>query len=464
MNRRVATLAMAAALLVPTRAYAHAHLKRSDPAAGARLTAPPQFIRLWFTEQPDVAMTFASLTDSTGTRFGLGNARREITGQMGIALRVLDALPPGRYTLSWRTAASDGHPSAGKFTFVIQQARAATSIPPPSPSTARSGTIGPLINGRSAETSGSADEMDAASSAGNSLARSFLFLGLMALVGATCFKVVVLRRANAVPAELKRRMARQAAVLGVSAASLVIIISLIRLRLESQMMSAMPEMPGMVRLTSLEMVTQTDWGLGFIVQLTTAVAALIGFTLAIRLVRGGWFLAVVSAVLLALTPALGGHAAASPRFTSLMIAADWFHVLGAAGWLGSLLSLMLIGVPMALILEPTERWVSVASLVNSFSNVALICAGIVVVSGIFASWIHLEHLTALWRTTYGKVLLVKLVFVAITLGIGGYNFKRVQPQLSTQMGTERLRRSAATELGTAFLILLVTGLLTGISP
>jgi putative copper export protein len=94
----------------------------------------------------------------------------------------------------------------------------------------------------------------------------------------------------------------------------------------------------------------------------------------------------------------------------------------------------------------------------------LVSAGVVVASGVFVSWVHLEHLTELWQTAYGKTLLVKLLFVAITFGIGGYNFKRVQPQLSHEMGTKRLRRSAAVELSMGFLILLVTGLLTGISP
>jgi putative copper export protein len=100
---------------------------------------------------------------------------------------------------------------------------------------------------------------------------------------------------------------------------------------------------------------------------------------------------------LAITPALGGHAAASLRFTSPMIATDWLHVLGGASWLGSLLCLMVNGVPIALTLEPSERWPSIASLVNAFSPVALMSAGVVVTSGVFASWIHLQHLSALWQ-------------------------------------------------------------------
>jgi putative copper export protein len=230
------------------------------------------------------------------------------------------------------------------------------------------------------------------------------------------------------------------------------------------MMSAMPDMPGMKGMSIREMLMRTDWGFAFRFQLGAAFAALIAFALAVRRVRGAWFVATGSALVLAITPALGGHAAASPRFTSLMIAGDWLHVLGGASWLGSLLSVMVIGVPIALTLEPPERWASIASLVNAFSPVALMSAVVVVASGVFASWVHLEHLSALWQTGYGKTLLVKLLLVAITLGIGAYNFKRVQPQLSNEVGTHRLRRSAGAELIVGFLILLVTGLLTGISP
>jgi copper transport protein len=439
---------MTAALLVPARAWAHAHLKRSDPAAGSQLAGPPQFIRLWFSEQPDLSMTFASLKDSAGKAYALSSAERESSGQMGIAFHVLSVLPSRRYTLSWRTAASDGHPSSGKLTFVVLSAALSSGA----------------VAASHKETSRDVDDADAAASIGNSIARAFLFLGLLALIGAVSFKLLVLRGAGAVPNELKQGMSQRAATLGMISAAVVIVVALVRLYLESQMMSAMPDMPGMRGIGIREMVMRTDWGFAFRIQLAAAIAALIGFALAVRRVRGGWLVATVSAFVLAITPALGGHAAASPRFTSLMIAADWLHVIGGATWLGSLFCVMVIGVPIALSLELPDRWVSIASLVNAFSPVALVSAGVAVASGAFASWVHLEHLSALWQTAYGKVLLVKLLFVAITFAIGGYNFRRVQPQLSREIGTHRLRRSAAAELATGLLILLVTGLLTGVSP
>ena len=121
---------MMAALLLPEQARAHAHLKRSEPAAGSPLAAPPRVIRLWFSEQPELSMTFASLKDSAGKAFGLSTAEREESGQMGIAFNVLATLPPGRYSLTWRTAASDGHPSQGKLAFVVISGPASASALP----------------------------------------------------------------------------------------------------------------------------------------------------------------------------------------------------------------------------------------------------------------------------------------------------------------------------------------------
>lgn len=473
MNRTLGVAALALALLVPAPALAHAHLKRSDPAAGSRLTSP-QVIRLWFSEAPEISMTFAALKDSSGNPYALGSAERERSGQMGIAFPVLRPLPPGRYTMTWRTAASDGHPSSGKFTFVvvapptIAGATGAPGTPTESIDSAMppTGMTMPGMESSShrMDPSPPVEDVDAASSIGNSVARALLFVALLALIGTVAFQWLVLPRARTLSIGLKQRMSRRAATLGAVSALLVIVVALLRLHLESQMMNAMPDMPGMQGMSVRGMVMQTDWGVGFRIQLAAAVAAFVGFTLAVRRVRGAWLVAGASAVVLAITPALGGHAAASPRFTSLMIASDWLHVLGGASWLGSLLCVMAIGVPIALKLDPPTRWSSVASLVNAFSPIALVSAGVVVASGLFASWVHLEHLAALWQTSYGQALLAKLFLVAITFGIGAYNFKRVQPQLSGQTGTERLRKSAVVELGTGFLILLVTGLLTGISP
>jgi copper transport protein len=274
------------------------------------------------------------------------------------------------------------------------------------------------------------------------------------------FRTLVLPRTR-LDSQLIGRMESRAAVVGLAASVLVIASGFARIFLESRMMSAMP---GMQAMSMADMAMHTRWGFALRLELVTALLALVSLAVAVRRVPGAWLIAGIFAVVLAVTPALAGHAAASSRFTSLLIASDFLHVLGGASWLGSLLCVMLIGVPIALRLDGPQRWQSVASLVNAFSPVALASAAVVVASGVIASWVHLERLSALWRTAYGQVLLLKLVLVSITLMIGAYNFRRVQPQLVKEEGAARLRRSATLELSFGFFVLLVTGFLTGISP
>ena len=407
-------------------------------------------------------MTFISMKDANGKEFTLGLPENDRSDPLLVSVPISQPLPAGRYTVAWRTAASDGHPSHGTFSFVVL-----TGVAPPrnGPLTqvgaSRDSIAGSNATTASSTTSENGEESDAASSISNSLARTFSFVGLLALIGVTAFRMLVLPRARELDVDIRGRMKRRAAAIGLAASVLVIASAFARIFLESQMMSAMP---GMQTMSMTDMAMHTRWGFALRLELGAALVAFVSFALATRRVRGAWLVASISAIVLAVTPALAGHAAASPKLPSLMIASDFLHVLGGASWLGSLLTLMVVCVPLSLTLNGVERWSFIASLVNSFSPIALISAAVVVVSGLIASWVHLEHLSALWQTAYGQVLLLKLFLVAIVLTIGAYHFGRVQPQLVNELGSARLRRSAAVELSVGFLILLVTGFLTGISP
>jgi copper transport protein len=463
MNRnRKLRLALALALvLCPTRVWAHAHLKRSEPAAGSKITSSPQWIRLWFTERPELLLTVVSIKDANGNVFALAPPEVDRSDPLLISVRVAQPLPPGRYTIAWRTAASDGHPSRGTFSFVVLTDAAASGNGPVGQLDAADTPRSENASAASSTRLENGEEADAASSITNSLARAFSFLGFLVLIGATVFRNLVLRGAGDIVMAARVRMEQRAAALGLAASVLVILSAIARVFLMSQLMSTLPELHAM---SPTEMAWHTRWGFAVRLELGAALVALASFGLAVRRVRGAWTVATIVAILLAVTPALAGHAAASPRFTSLMIATDFLHVLGGGSWLGNLLVVMVVGVPVCLTCDGPERWSSVSSLVNSFSPIALASAALVVTSGVIASWVHLDTLSALWQTAYGQVLLLKVFLVLIALTIGAYNFRRVQPQLANEVGSTRLKRSAGIELGVGLLILIVTGFLTGISP
>src|SRR6266513_686756 len=117
--RLVLALSALGLLLSPTLAWAHAHLKRSEPAAGSKVKSSPRLLRFWFSEAPELAMTVISLKDSNGKEFPLGAAEGNRGDPLAISIRISQSLPAWRYTVAWRTAASDGHHSHGSFSFIV---------------------------------------------------------------------------------------------------------------------------------------------------------------------------------------------------------------------------------------------------------------------------------------------------------------------------------------------------------
>ena len=104
------------------------------------------------------------------------------------------------------------------------------------------------------------------------------------------------------------------------------------------------------------------------------------------------------------------------------------------------------------------------SLVPAFSPVAMVSVATLVLTGSVASWAHLESVSSLWTTPYGRLLLLKVVVVAGVLAMGALNWRRLTPRLSEEDGPRAMRRSALVELALANVVLIVTAVLVRTSP
>ena len=180
--------------------------------------------------------------------------------------------------------------------------------------------------------------------------------------------------------------------------------------------------------------------------------AFLGFAL-VRATPGvGWFVAAVGVVLLALQPVYTGKLAGKVNAV---------HVLAASTWLGTLLILAIVGIH-GVIRSSTagrQRAELVAALVNSFSPLALTAASIVALTGLTTAWLHLKRLSALYTSSYGITLMIKLVFVLTVVVLGGWNWRRVRPSLGVEGSEETIRRSSRMELTFAALVLITTSVL-----
>ncbi len=108
-------LAIAAALIVPLTAAAHARLLGSSPAAGASLAAAPAKLTLEFNENVHLAVLKVS---EDGKEMSVAYDRAASTPHVVVAL---PALGPGTVEVRWSAlTVDDGHVVKGSFSFVVR--------------------------------------------------------------------------------------------------------------------------------------------------------------------------------------------------------------------------------------------------------------------------------------------------------------------------------------------------------
>lgn len=463
-------MSLLALALIPSGAAGHQYLRASAPASGDTVAAVPAEVRLTFSEPVRVDFSAVVVQGPEGT-LRLGTPRRSADDARVLVVPVEGGWHPGEFTLRWTTVGADGHRTDGTVDFLVLEN--ADGLPVPEP--------GPDPGEEPEPTHGAGDEVgephhdpvvfpesptfEPTSTVYVGI-RALLFMALVALLGAVALRWVVLpltaQRSPGQARALRPGVERGAARLGVAAAAALVVAALARLWAQSASLFGVEGALDPARLA--QALSLQPWATGWWLQVGAATLALAGCGLAVRSVRAGWALAAPAALVAAVTPALSGHAVAMPELVWLAVPVDALHVVAAGGWIGSLLALVVVGLPTALALGPERRGDASSALVQGFSPTALIFTGILVTTGVISAWLHLGDVTALWTSAYGRTLLLKVgIFSAVAL-VGAYNFLRVRPALEDGTGSRRLRRSGGVELALALVVLVVTAVLVALPP
>ncbi len=424
----------------------HTHLSRSSPAAGDTLRQSPSEVRLWFSGRAELSFTRVRLVRrSDGREIALGPVARLDSSFSAFNVPVTTTVGNGTYTVVWQTAAADGHPVRGQYDFtivgvaVIPMADTARIVP---------------AHRVAAMPDEEGDELR-----DYQVARWAGFIGLLAVLGAVVFRFAVLgvmERRNEPVADLAER-ARQ---IGVAAVVLLLANAVYRLFTELRALGHERSPLDVGPLIAL--LSDTAWGRGWLVGGVGALLLLAGLVNARRL-RVAWYVAGLGALAVAISPALTGHAAAEDN-AALAVTVDALHVLGAGAWLGTLLLIVLAGLPAALRRVPGERGPAAASILRAFHRVALVCVPLVLLSGLISAWMRLNSLAALTSSRYGAYLLIKLALFLCVALIGAYNWRRMLPAMGDEAGARRIRRTASLELVVGAIVLAVTAALVVTPP
>jgi copper transport protein len=397
--------------LLPMRdAEAHAVLMETSPAAGGTIVESPAEIVLLFNE-PTRILGIAVMAEN-GTDMAPGSVAGAVDGR--IVLPLPNALPDGRYLVSWRIGSLDGHVLSGSFAFAVGEGVDPGDLP-------------------------AASESDDAQSWIMVAVRALSRLALLFAAGIALFRVLL-----SPPATLDAMLDGRIRRLSVGAA----IALLLLIGAEGSQRAGL----GIAGFASID-----AWRAALAMPtIGLHLVSLAGLVLLALRPRG--IGALVGALASFATLATAGHVLTHlpmPLGQALMVG----HGIVAAIWVGAI-------SPLRASLATSDND-AVVALFRRFHVAAAIAVALVLASGIAMTWLLLPRVTDLWSSAYGLRLCAKLAAVAAMLAIAAINRFWLTARALAGIADMRARLSRMLRLdivAAALAIALAAGLSLGPPP
>lgn len=393
-------------------ASAHAALTGSTPEDGAVVATAPKDITLTFSEQIALSDNSIRVLDPDNKRVDAQKVRNLSDGStVRYAVDLRSGLPDGTYTVAWQAVSADSHPISGAFTFSVgAPSKTAAAV---SDEKAGGGLVGALYD----------------------IARYISYAGFILLVGGAAFVLGCWQRGASV------RPLQRLVVQG----WLTLTAATFALLLLRNPYTGSGKLGDAFDLGGLQDVLATKTGAALVSRLLLLGAAALFIAvlfgayakqrtsldgegderkneegnekedgkdeekqdLTFGLALGG----TVVAAGIAGTWALAEHASTGIQ-PGIAMPVDVLHLLAVATWLGGLTALL-----VALYRAPFIE----SAAVLRFSRVAFVSVVVLAATGLYQSWRQVGSWSALWGTSYGQLLLVKVGLVAVLVGVAWFS-------------------------------------------
>ena len=420
----VATVVAILSVAWAPHASAHAFLLRSTPLDGSTLDRAPATMTLLFDEdilRSAGSVTLRSADGSVVLRTGPAMGESAISSTAGPELVVdLPPLGKGAYSATWSVrSADDLHQTTGTVSFAIGQA----SIP------------------RGVDRGGPAPKVL------SSLLRWLDLLGIALLLGALLLMLWVIPRSKTSPG--------QAASLNTILWRLLTVTATLELLLG---VAVIVDSAGVTDV--LGVLTSTRIGQLWLLRESAFAAAAVSSSLAMRRNGSGrtYALTTMALTMGSLAAIAGSSHVGVGTGRPLALLLLLVHLSFAGAWAGAVLLLLLL---LALEHARGVRFPA-RSLLRSFGAPAACCVAVASVTGIALAARQVASVDAVLTTTYGQILIVKVLAV-ITAGLLGLRMT-VRMRRSRSAGTASLSRGLALESAALLVALAAAGALSVGTP
>ena len=127
---------------------------------------------------------------------------------------------------------------------------------------------------------------------------------------------------------------------------------------------------------------------------------------------------LVFALALIATTTMMGHGASTEMMPPIIL--DYVHNLLSSIWIGGVIFLGFVVLPSITKLDGNVRDKITISLIPRFSGMIIIALGILIITGPTLLWFLDSNVSSLTDSTYGKLIIVKIVIASIMIAFGGY--------------------------------------------
>jgi copper transport protein len=445
---------------------AHANQINSSPAPKSELETSPDRVIIWFSEPIEESFSTITVLNSAAERVDLDDSARDPSEATAMSVG-LPELENGTYTVVWKNLSSvDGHKVIGSFIFAVGE---------------------PISAGAQIE----AAEQPLLQTVADPWLRWLVFLMAAIVIGGLSFELLI-----GVPVIYgsSAKDSWQAAGVAVSTAwsrLATIALGVLVFALFGQLLQQASVLSGnsafapdieVLRAVAID----SGWGRLWTYRFIAVVGIGVLFVLARRMaapidelgdedsdddelevtLTGDSVVAQAAAVLglvfIGLIAASSHNAASPSEIKTFAIATDFVHLVASMVWLGGLIYLA-FAVPIFLKKLGSS---GVAELLEStiprFTVLGLLSAGILVITGIFSSYMQVTEPAAM-ATPYGWFLVGKIALVIPLFGFAAFNGFSLAKRFGVG-GERKIGRSLLMESAIAVLIFVAVGWLASLEP
>jgi copper transport protein len=453
-------LALLAAMAWAPSALAHAQLVGTSPPSGATVKTQPKEVIFKYNQAVGGTVGAVRVYDAQGSEVDNLEVGHPGGHQSWMGVGLKPNLPDGTYTATYRVISADTHIVYGGLVFSIGH-----------PGKAPKYSVASLIGrGQSGEVTKLAF----------GATRMLDYLSIALMIGALAFLTFAWRpglasASSADPAwsEASRAFGRRLGILFATAVVLGVAVSLLGILLQGASaagVSLWASLKGSIlddtlssRFGTVWMLRAADWVALGLLLLTAWRAPGARRWLSVPIAAG--------AVYLAMTPALAGHASIESPVV-LFFPVDFVHVLSASAWVGGI-ACLLVAMPAATRRVAVEdRTRLLLATLRRFSPIALGAVIAIAITGVVQAYIDVRTLDALFNTTYGLLVVAKVVLLLALIGLGWVNRQRIVPALKRLVERAAApgaigaaaRRSFRAEIALMLVVFGVTAALVSYAP